>query len=376
MLYKFIPIKERPGWFLSDLSRIFKSVLNPHKLKNAISELKERPKYERWYRNAYQRYLLAPDKKSPKQISAELKHLRSFWGVFPYQYFMYDMYLKGNKLTLDQMKDYVPEHVVYFWYYPKINGKNHMNFSNKKYLAIKFVEHNIPAPEVYFFYEGGRYFDTSRKEITADEAYSLLPESVEVLNKPYHGAGGRGITFITKEQTTPGSLAALLADNSLVQQKVVNSTEIRAIHPTSLNTYRVVTSRLGSQPEVIFAFLRVGRGFSKVDNVHQGGLFIGIDIEKGELMPVGFDNQLNKHTFHPDTKVQFEGFKVPAWSQVKEMVLAASAHFDQLSIIGWDVALTPDGPLAIEINSLPDVSFMHTCYGGIRKQYMINPVQL
>ena len=64
------------------------------------------------------------------------------------------------------------------------------------------------------------------------------------------------------------------------------------------------------------------------------------------------------------------------WSQVKEMVLAASAHFDQLSIIGWDVALTPDGPLAIEINSLPDVSFMHTCYGGIRKQYMIDPVQL
>lgn len=372
-MYSFISISQKPYWLFYDLKRLILSLSKFERLRKIMSEIKQRPKYEIWYKNSFDRYKESKNNKNQKQINHELFQLMRYWGVFPYQYFRYDMFLKSCSLTLDQMKDYVPEHVMYFWFYPKVNGKDHIKYSNKKYLTLKFAELEIPAPEVYFFYENERYYDLQNKEITAKNAFDLLPDNADFVNKPFDGAGGKDISFFSKFDIDPASMSSNLINNSLVQQKVVNSNEINAIHPESLNTIRIVTSTLNGKPEVIFAFLRVGIGNSKFDNIHQGGLFVGIDIQKGELMSVGYDGKMVEHEFHPDTLIRFDSLSVPGWEDVKKLVIYGASHFDQLKIIGWDIALTPDGPLAVEINSIPGITFMHTCYGGIRQQFNINP---
>jgi hypothetical protein len=34
--------------------------------------------------------------------------------------------------------------------------------------------------------------------------------------------------------------------------------------------------------------------------------------------------------------------------------------------IGWDIAITPEGPVIIELNRYPDVDFTQACCGGWR----------
>ena len=46
------------------------------------------------------------------------------------------------------------------------------------------------------------------------------------------------------------------------------------------------------------------------------------------------------------------GFQVPCWEEIKALVKEAALVTPQLRYMVWDVALTPDGPVIIEGNSL------------------------
>lgn len=52
---------------------------------------------------------------------------------------------------------------------------------------------------------------------------------------------------------------------------------------------------------------------------------------------------------HPETGIVFDGFQIPYFNEVKNIIIKASALFD-LPLLGWDVAITPNGPVIIEVN--------------------------
>jgi hypothetical protein len=54
---------------------------------------------------------------------------------------------------------------------------------------------------------------------------------------------------------------------------------------------------------------------------------------------------------HPETGVAFDGFRLPFWSDAVELVTGAQRYFAELPTLGWDIALTGDGPAIIEANS-------------------------
>ncbi|MBN9282025.1 MAG: hypothetical protein J0H37_07220, partial [Hyphomicrobium denitrificans] len=47
---------------------------------------------------------------------------------------------------------------------------------------------------------------------------------------------------------------------------------------------------------------------------------------------------------------ELEGFRLPDWTLVTELALRAARTFLPLRTIGWDIALTPDGPVIVEGN--------------------------
>ena len=62
-----------------------------------------------------------------------------------------------------------------------------------------------------------------------------------------------------------------------------------------------------------------------------------------------FDKKLNEHEFS-STGVRYDGYEIPYFEEIKQMCLEAALVNDQIHFVGWDVAVTPNGPLLIEGN--------------------------
>ena len=78
-----------------------------------------------------------------------------------------------------------------------------------------------------------------------------------------------------------------------------------------------------------------------------------IDLKTGKLLRPALDKDLNEFTHHPKTNVKIEGFQIPFFKEVKDMVKEASLESDKILLVGWDVAITDEGPLIIEGNRRP-----------------------
>ena len=61
---------------------------------------------------------------------------------------------------------------------------------------------------------------------------------------------------------------------------------------------------------------------------------------------------------HPDSGAVIEGFALPHWEAARALALRAHDAARAVPAFGWDVALTPDGPVLIEGNqwSNPDIA--------------------
>lgn len=64
---------------------------------------------------------------------------------------------------------------------------------------------------------------------------------------------------------------------------------------------------------------------------------------------------------HPLTGRDFAGFQLPLWQEACELVMHTAPKFLPLRAIGWDVALTPLGPVILEGNSRWDPPNQHGC---------------
>jgi hypothetical protein len=56
------------------------------------------------------------------------------------------------------------------------------------------------------------------------------------------------------------------------------------------------------------------------------------------------------------------GRQIADWPALRDLALATHRLFRHRIVIGWDVALTTEGPMMIEGNSNMDVSFIQRAY--------------
>lgn len=96
----------------------------------------------------------------------------------------------------------------------------------------------------------------------------------------------------------------------------------------------------------------MAHGKTIADNFHQGGKGVLVDLENGILVGNGIDKALNESE-KSITGITFNGFKIPYWEEIKEMVLEAALVNDKVNIVGWDVSISKNGPVIIEGNRGP-----------------------
>jgi len=245
-----------------------------------------------------------------------------------------------------------------------------------------FCEHNgIAAPRVYGTLRV-RPGEEGRAR-AADDWRAILervPEQFVV--KPAQGVYGEGIALYHRNgdawadeagRSLDGGdmLTRMLAlekyDCFLAQERVHNHPDLARLSGTSaLQTVRLETVIVEEGRVELFApRLKLIGGDSSVDNYHggqTGNLTAVVALDTGVLgpvygpsgdgtcpLPVPVDR-------HPRTGHLLTGFRVPLWEKTKRLLCDVAPLFLPLRTLGWDVGITPGGPVIIEANVQADPS--------------------
>lgn len=204
-----------------------------------------------------------------------------------------------------------------------------------------------------------------------ERALATLPNGLVV--KPTQGHGGRGVRVLERREgllveptggaLTPGALwDALRADPEydchVVQERVRNHPDLAAVAgEETLHTVRIVSLvGDGGAVEVLWASLKLGVSGTGVDNVAHGttgNAFCGISGDDGRLTwtrtPV--PGSYGTAATPPPTGADGRPLRVPMWDEACALVREAAPHFLPLRTLGWDIAVTPEGPMIIEANA-------------------------
>lgn len=195
-------------------------------------------------------------------------------------------------------------------------------------------------------------------------AHGADPVGRELVAKPADGEGGDGLMILGAFADADDLAARLPATVRTARGATVIQPRI-ATHPAlcdlalgALPTVRVVTilDEAGA-PEVVSATFRFASDpAAQVDNMKAGGLISAVDLVGGTLGPACRGYGGGDHAAHPVTGAAIVGRVLPDWPAVKALAAVAHAEgFADYALIGWDIAMTPQGPLLIEGNGKPGV---------------------
>src|SRR5699024_8427368 len=109
-------------------------------------------------------------------------------------------------------------------------------------------------------------------------------------------------------------------------------------------------------------------GGNIIDNGSSGGLFVPLNIEKWELIGDGksyLKSGGKTFKFHPDTHQSFDQFSIPYNKEISELVKTVAKLFSN-NFIGWDIALTKEGPMIIEGNDGPHLIMAQMACDGFK----------
>ena len=216
----------------------------------------------------------------------------------------------------------------------------------------------------------------------------LLNANHHVFIKPIDGQKGEnvfGVDMIDDKVYINGNLSSIaevvsiienvsVSHDMLFQTKIMQHPDVNAFHKESVNTLRVVTINHlhSSNPDniiVVGSELRVGCGGNHTDNVSAGGLKIGVN-ENGALTEFGFYDKEHgtKTNAHPDSGIVFQGYLLPFYNETIQLCKEFHAKLKEIHFVGWDVAITENGPVFVEGNESCGTDFQ-VMFGPMKEFY-------
>lgn len=247
-------------------------------------------------------------------------------------------------------KDYFPEMYYSVKLEPAINPPEYCRILQDKSLlsTIYGAAEGVRFPEMYLKCCNGCYGDGKGKLLTKEEAVTSLGDIGECVIKPTVETGsGKGVSLLDMrngKDARHGETAEAIIDrygrNFVVQAKIKNSTGFSSVYPASLNTIRLITYIVENEIHHAPLVMRIGVGGAEVDNIHNGGICIGVN-EDGTLKPkayqLGYGDKTVTFSKHPDTGITFGGYYI---GDVQKLIKSAERLHSltpHVGMISWDL---------------------------------------
>lgn len=284
------------------------------------------------------------------------------WGAIEENYFLYGFDVKKFR----NQDDYISfgYHLPLRNYLNNHPSKDEYSYTgvmrDKFYFSVFMETLGFKVPKTYGLAEKGMVFRLSDKETVPME--KMLPGELHLIFKPLDGWCGEGIfgvrivgdrVFCNDELITIEDLKQKTVGGKFFVQYYIEKQhpDMQRLYSKAINTLRITTVRdvNTGKIELMGCMLLMGANEAIVSNWHFGGVIINIE-DNGYLNKYGFSFSEKRIVKHPDTGVVFESFKVPFFEEAKAMAKSCHEVFYGIHSVGWDFAITSEGPIFIEAN--------------------------
>lgn len=176
----------------------------------------------------------------------------------------------------------------------------------------------------------------------------------KIVIKDATGQCGWDVEVVQTKDFTLSSLGNYMASKKfdLAEEFVQQHPAIQSLSSSGLNTVRMMTMiNNEGGVDILGARMRISVN-SHVDNLASGNIACPIDLETGVINGKGVYSDITKEpvTHHPVTGISLIGFQIPMWQEIIETTKKIALHRPENRGVGWDVALTENGPDFIEGN--------------------------
>jgi len=257
-----------------------------------------------------------------------------------------------------------------------LNPIKYYSFARNKYVAHKMFENTgIRTSTLFCYYDPWSRINGSSEiaSSAADVVRILKSKNVEncVIKATEDSHGDNVIVVKSIEYTADDCrltlyngeealLSQTLQQSPRIFESVIAQTDqMASFNASSVNTIRFMTRLMPDGTADVFAtFIKIGRAGSCVDNAGAGGnVDVAVDVETGEIRyAIQFDGwrKIKEIEKHPDSGAQLNGTVIDNWDRIKAEVCRFQQAFPWCKAAGWDIAITDEGPLVIEVNDLWD----------------------
>lgn len=290
------------------------------------------------------------------------------WYACKYGFNLDDYYPMGLDVKGKHVKDYVSD-IVQMIAMQGLNGSFKIKYNNIKFdllgcirdkwiFAQMMKSYGFPIPKTYGLIKGGKLFKVD--PYSENDLSVMANEELNVFLKPVDGICGVGIYHVRTgggkivyqgKEISSSELKEMVKDGKyLVQYFIINQHPgMVKLYDGAVNTLRIVVAHDPDGPHVIGRMCMMGAHGTSRSNWHFGGVAINLK-EDGTLDKYGFCKIDKKVLSHPDSGTVFEGYKIPYFDEAIELAKNASSLFYGFASMGWDIAITENGPVIIEGN--------------------------
>jgi len=233
----------------------------------------------------------------------------------------------------------------------RLNGAAGQDVRDKARFADLCRAHGMPCIPTLAVFRGG---------VQCVPLAPFLPDGPDLWVKDLAGSQGSGAARWQREGDTYRhawqggvcSLPVLVAQwrgrDCIIQPCLENHPSLAPLSDGSLVVFRVITGiDRGGRVAVIAALAQFPCGGV---GAHQ--IFASVGPQGDILIPRL--RGLQPVTHHPDSGAGLPGTRVPFWPEALDLVVRAHGgvpEFSRFVFLGWDVAITGEGPLLIETNA-------------------------
>lgn len=346
------------------LKRIFKRTLSENDVRKC--ELNENlkgeviaPYLKKWHKYLIPTYAEINDilTKSPlfkdgtydkEAIKTDMLFCRLAYGFIPSEYISFGFF---NKTPQERRAFCSDLYTTYFGY-----SVNHMvaaqNIIDKAKNAQKFKP--LFRRDIFII----------DKKANFDDFLKFTQSHPMFVKKNICSSMGKGVELVDVKniENLEEFFGKLRKDKWLLEELVIQSSYMKQLHHSSVNTIRCMTFKTKDGIVVPYCILRTGRNGSFVDNGGSGGLLTGVNTKTGIAETDAYDEYGVIFSEHPNTNIKFKGFQIPDWDDMINICKNAAEKETQMGYLSFDMAHTDNGWVVIEVNTIGQLVLAQTVY--------------